>query len=76
MTAADCGVSWIAMAFYRDIEYRILMRPGREAWAWTIHPAGANPIAGAIDGPRERAVTAAMNAITRVLKKAEPAKTP
>lgn len=59
------------MAFYRDIEYRILMRPGRQAWAWTIYPAGTNTIAGTIDGPRERAVTAARNAIIRVIKKSE-----
>lgn len=64
------------MAFYRDIEYRILMRPGRQAWAWTIYLAGGRTIFGALDGPRDRAVTAAMNAITRVLKKAEPTKTP
>ena len=62
------------MAIYRNIEYRILMRPGREAWAWTIYPAGGKTIAGTMDGPRDRAVTAAMNAIIRVLKKTEVAK--
>jgi hypothetical protein len=56
------------MAIYRGIEYRILMRPGRDAWAWTIFPRIGNSIAGTIDGPRDRAVTAAMNAIIRVQK--------
>jgi hypothetical protein len=56
------------MATYRVIEYRIVMRPGRDAWAWTIFPSAEKTIAGAIDGPRDRAVTAAMSAIIRVQK--------
>lgn len=56
------------MAIYRGIEYRILMRPGRDAWAWVIFPSVGKAIAGNIDGPRDRAVTAAMNAIIRVRK--------
>ncbi len=56
------------MAIYRGIEYRVLMRPGRDAWAWTIFPRIGKSIAGTIDGPRDRAVTAAMNAIIRVQK--------
>jgi hypothetical protein len=58
----------LGMAIYRGIEYRIVMRPGRDAWAWTIFPPVGNAIAGTIDGPRDRAVTAAMNAIVRVQK--------
>jgi hypothetical protein len=61
------------MAIYRGIEYRIVMRPGQNAWAWTIFPPIGKSIAGSIDGPRDRAVTAAMNAIVRV-QKLRPAK--
>ena len=57
-----------ALAIYRGIEYRIVMRPGRDAWAWTIFPPIGKAVAGTIDGPRDRAVTAAMNAIIRVQK--------
>lgn len=56
------------MAIYRGIEYRIVMRPGRDAWAWTVFPPVGKAIAGTIDGPRDRAITAAMNAIIRVQK--------
>jgi hypothetical protein len=52
---------------YRDIEYAVLARLGRNRWTWAIYPDGKTE-KGNIEGNRLMAIAAACRAIDRWLK--------
>ena len=53
---------------YRDIEYAVRARPGRNRWTWTIYPDGKS-VKGNIEGNRLMAIAAACRAIDSWLER-------
>jgi hypothetical protein len=54
---------------YKGIPFSIRLRPGRNAWAWTISPPnGTPPIEGNVKGRRELAIIKVQDTIDKWLK--------
>ena len=64
-----CGADTSAFVRYRDIEFAIRARPGRNHWTWTILAEGKSPIAVSFYGTRDEAVMAACRGIDNWLTK-------
>jgi hypothetical protein len=54
---------------YRDIEFTIHARLGKNEWSWSIHPKLAPTITGETKGTKQLAIAAARRAIDRWLEK-------
>jgi hypothetical protein len=52
---------------YRDIEYAVRARLGRDQWVWTIYPKDARASTNQFIGTRDGAIAAACRRIDRLL---------
>jgi hypothetical protein len=53
---------------YKGIPFSIRLRPGPNAWAWTVYPPHGAPIEGNVKGRRERAIIKVQDTIDNWLK--------
>jgi hypothetical protein len=52
---------------YKEIEFAVRARPGRDEWTWTIYPKDARDISREFTGSRGMAISAARQRIDRWL---------